>query len=103
MIQAVQNNLDRITEICRLQQVKSLYLFGSAATETFRAGSDVDFLIEYKRDKEGLPLAPFDYFDFLFALEDIVGLKVDLVVKEALRNKYFIESMNKGKILLYAE
>lgn len=102
MIALVQNKIGKIAEACRRYKVKSLYLFGSAATGQFKAGSDIDFLVDYNRDKDGLPAAGFDYFDFLFALEDITGEKVDLVVTDAVRNKYFKDRIEKEKLLLYA-
>lgn len=82
--------------------MKSLYLFGSAATGKFSISSDVDFLVDYYKDKNGLPLVPFDYFDLMFSLEEITGLKVDLVVADAMRNKFFKEKVDNEKVLLYA-
>lgn len=95
--------MDRITEACKKHEVKSLYLFGSAATGHYTNNSDIDFIVEYARNKEGLSATRFDYFDFLFLREDITGRKVDLVIADAIRNKYFKESIEKGKLLLYPE
>jgi predicted nucleotidyltransferase len=80
-----------------------LYLFGSATTDNFTKESDLDFLVDYFKDDEGLPKAPFDYFDFLFSLEEITGRKVDLVVNDAVRNSYFKKEMDKQKVLLYEQ
>ena len=99
----VKNNLSPITEACKKYKVKSLYLFGSATSENFTQESDLDFLIEYFKDAEGMPEAPFDYFDFLFSLENITGKKIDLVVKEAVRNSYFKKSLEEQKILIYEQ
>ena len=60
--------------------VKSLALFGSAARDEAEAGSDLDFLVEF----EGR--AGFDkYMDLKFFLEDLLGTKVDLVTRKALK------------------
>ena len=99
----VKNNLDPITEACKKYKVKSLYLFGSATSENFNLESDLDFVVEYFKDAEGLPEAPFDYFDLLFSLEAITGKKIDLVVKEAVRNSYFKKSLEEQKILIYGQ
>jgi len=83
-------------------QVESLYLFGSAVHgDEFSADSDLDFLLRYKRDNEGLPLHPFDYFDLLFSLEEITGRKVDLVVEDGIKNSFFKEQVEKEKIRIY--
>ena len=104
MVDIVKNNLDKIINICKQYHVQSLYLFGSAATEEyFDKQSDIDFLIGYYRDENGMALEPFDYFDVLFSLEAITGKKVDLVVKEAVKNSYFRKKMDSQKVLIYAE
>jgi uncharacterized protein len=103
MAPVVENNLDKIIATCEKFGVKSLYLFGSAATKDFTKESDLDFLVEYLKDKEGMPKAPFDYFDLLFSLQDITGKKVDLIVKEAVRNSYFKKAMDEQKILIYGK
>ncbi|MEO5941981.1 MAG: nucleotidyltransferase domain-containing protein [Ferruginibacter sp.] len=101
MINNIKHNLISINQVCEKYGVKSLYLFGSATDNSFTEKSDLDFLIDYFKDEEGLPKEPFDYFDILFSLESITGRKVDLVVKDAVRNSYFIKSLNKSKVLIY--
>jgi len=102
MVDAVKNNLEAIYDACKKYHVESLYLFGSGARgEEYNLESDLDFIFQYKKDNEGLPLYPFDYFDLLFTLEKITGKKVDLVAEEKIKNKYFIERVNKEKISIY--
>lgn len=95
--------LHKISDACLKYQIKTLHLFGSATTESYTPESDLDFLVDFFKDAEGLPKAPFDYFDFLFSLEEITGRKVDLVVKDAVRNSYFKKEMDKQKVLLYEQ
>jgi predicted nucleotidyltransferase len=60
--------------------VKRLTLFGSAARDEMRNGSDVDVLVEF----EGRPT--FDgYMDLKAYLENLLGANVDLVTEEALK------------------
>jgi uncharacterized protein len=102
MIAVLENNLVEIIKTCREMQVKSLYLFGSATRENeFTAKSDLDFLFQFNKGKDGLPLSKYDYFDLLFRLEEITMKKVDLVAEEKIRNKYFLERVNKEKIKIY--
>jgi len=42
------------------------------------------------------------FFGFKEALERLFGRPVDLVVPSAIRNPYFLESLEKSKTLLYA-
>jgi predicted nucleotidyltransferase len=102
MIADVKNNLDRIIDTCKKMQVRSLYLFGSGARENdFNKESDLDFLFQFIVNKEGMPLAGYDYFDLLYSLEDITGKKIDLVASEKLSNKYLLERINKEKVKIY--
>ncbi|MFI5402594.1 MAG: nucleotidyltransferase family protein [Planctomycetota bacterium] len=60
--------------------VKGLWLFGSAARDQARADSDVDMVVEFA----GPPT--FDaYMDLKFRLEEILGVRVDLVTRGAIR------------------
>lgn len=60
--------------------VKSLELFGSVARDDARPDSDVDFLVEFM-----IEATLFDLFSVQHYLEDILGCKVDLGIKSALR------------------
>ena len=60
--------------------VEMLSLFGSVAREENRPDSDIDVLVDF----EGK--ATFDqYMDLKFFLEDLLGSRVDLVTRKALR------------------
>jgi len=102
MITVLKNSLSEIIDTCRLMQVKSLYLFDSATRENeFTPKSDLDFLFRFHKGEDGFPLSKYDYFDLLFRLEEITNKKVDLVAEEKIRNKYFLERVNKEKIKIY--
>lgn len=102
MVELVKRNIGSIKEACKNMQVKSLYLFGSGTnTADFDDTSDLDFVFSFIKDDKGFPVAGYDYFDLLFALEDILGKKVDLVAEEKIRNRFFYESIQKERIKLY--
>lgn len=99
----IELNLSRIFELCRLHKVKTLSVFGSILTERFNESSDVDLLVTFEPyDPDSLE---FDYvsnyFNFQEALEKLFGRKVDLVVEKSLKNKYFINNINRTKRLIY--
>jgi hypothetical protein len=81
--------------------VQRLEVFGSAARADFDPGkSDFDFLVEFA------PLSAAEYADaflgFKEAVEQLLGRPADLVVASAVRNPYFLESIEQDKALLYA-
>jgi predicted nucleotidyltransferase len=60
--------------------VKSLALFGSVARDEAQPASDVDLLVEFNGR------ATFDqYMDLKLYLEELLGCRVDLVTRKALR------------------
>jgi hypothetical protein len=76
--------VDKIKKVLIENGVSFAAIFGSHAKGTATPQSDVDILIEYKKDAApGL----FKFIGLAQHLEDILGKKVDLVTKDAL-NKY---------------
>lgn len=97
----IELNLQSIIALCRKYKVKSLAVFGSILTDRFNDKSDVDFLVDFgaiDHDK-------FDYvtnfFDFRYALEELLKRRIDLIEEKALRNKYFIANVNRTKQMIY--
>lgn len=102
MVEIVENKIDEIKRLCERMQIQSLYLFGSATKEkAFTKRSDLDFIFQFKKDAQGLPVSGYDYFDLMFNLEKITGKKIDLVAEEKIRNKYFLSRVNEEKIKIY--
>ena len=90
-----------LARLCAKFGVRRLDLFGSAATDAFDPSrSDVDLLVEFEAQSG---MTPFDqYFGLREALAALLGREVDLVMEGASQNRYFLESVNKSRRLLYA-
>ena len=93
LIEEKRNDLIRL---CAKYRVRRLELFGSALTNRFDPRtSDLDFLVEF------LPLQPGEYADAYFglleALRELFQRDVDLVMTGAIRNRYFLESINRSR------
>src|SRR5206468_4424758 len=101
MLDLIEQHRAEIDDLCRRHQVAKLELFGSAVTGEFQPEtSDLDFLVEY------LPLPPGTradaYFGLLHDLEDLFQRKIDLVVIQEFRNRFFKRSVDQQRTLLYA-
>ena len=97
----IELNLQLFIDLCRKHKVKTLAVFGSILTDRFNDQSDVDLLVNFDTtDHENWDYVT-NYFDFQEALEKIFGRKVDLVVEKGLKNKYFIQNVNRTKQLIY--
>lgn len=62
--------------------VRSLALFGSAARDEARADSDADILVEFS-----VPVGLFEFIHLKNYLEELLGLPVDLVTPDAIKDK----------------
>lgn len=101
MIDLIENHRAELEVLCRRYHVRTLEVFGSAADGTFDpARSDLDFLVEF------LPAAGVrifhGFFDFKDELQQLFARKVDLVMPGAIRNSYFLMTVNAQRRPLYA-
>ncbi len=97
----LEQHRTQLEALCRRYGVQRLEVFGSAATGLAQSGeSDLDFLVEFG------PLPPGGYADAYFglleSLEALYGRPVDLVVASAIRNPFFLQSVERTRTLLYA-
>jgi predicted nucleotidyltransferase len=102
MIRLIEDNRKAIKDLCTRYQVRRLEVFGSALTGTniHSERSDLDFLVEFLPLKQGEYADA--YFGLLEALEELFERHVDLVMPGAIKNPYFLESVNKNRKVLYA-
>lgn len=97
----IELNLAQIFNLCRKHRVKTLSVFGSILTDRFNEDSDVDLLVNFDTTDHEKWDYVANFFDFQEALEKLFGRKVDLVVEKALKNKYFIQNVNRTKQTIY--
>jgi len=102
MVKLIADNMAHITSLCCKYGVAKLEVFGSAADGAVfdPARSDLDFLVEFQRT-DAMDAAD-QYFGLLDELQTHLGVRVDLVCARAMRNPYFIRSVNQSRRLLYA-
>ncbi|MDA0745596.1 MAG: nucleotidyltransferase domain-containing protein [bacterium] len=88
----------KLTALCNSLSVKRLELVGSAAREDFQPeSSDIDVLIEFEGNH-----ALFDrYFELKFGLERILGRKVDVIQRGAIKNPHLRATLERDKIAIY--
>ena len=96
----IKSKLSELRKIFSRYNVNSAYLFGSACTDAFSEHSDVDFLIEPGDEADPVKKGE-NLWDLYFELQDFLNRKIDLVTKDSMRNKYFIEEVNKTSIPIY--
>lgn len=101
MIQIIEQNRNKLAELCRKYHVSELDVFGSASMEDFNEQtSDIDFLVVFDST---LKQNRFDnFFALLEDLQRLFERPVDLVEPGGLRNPYFIDSVNRTRRRIYA-
>ena len=79
--------IKNIVSLCKRYKVNRLFVFGSVLTDRFNDDSDIDLVVDFKKDEVE---DYFDnYFDFKYSLQDLFGRKVDLVEEQSIKNPYF--------------
>jgi hypothetical protein len=95
MVCVLEDKRKAIAEACARFGVAHLDVFGSALLDDFRLGeSDVDLLVEFR------PMDPFAlvdaYFGLLDELRELLATDVDLVMSDAIKNRYIRDSEETG-------
>ena len=101
MVGILESKREQIAAACARHGVLRLDAFGSAVRGDFRpSDSDVDLLVEF---------GPMDvyarvdaYFDLLDDFRGILGMEVDLVMVDAVKNRYIAADIERTKQALYA-
>ncbi len=69
-------------ELKKRYRIKEIGIFGSYVREEAKESSDVDILVEFEPDAK---ISLLDFVELENYLSDILGIKVDLVEKSALK------------------
>lgn len=95
----IENNIQKIIDLCKRHKVHKLFVFGSVLTNRFNDDSDVDLVVDFnKTEVEDY----FDnYFDFKYSLQDLLGREIDLLEEQAIRNPYLKKNVDSTKMLIY--
>ncbi len=96
----IEDKIQKLREICKTYDVKSMYVFGSACTDKFNKNSDIDILVAFK--DISIEKYTDNYFELHYKLEQLFGRKIDLLTENSLSNPYLIKSIEETKQLLYA-
>ena len=89
-----------IKALCKKNDVKTMYVFGSACSDHFDEKSDIDILVSFK--EISIERYTDNYFDLHYKLEELFNRKIDLITENSLSNPYLIESIEETKQILYA-
>ena len=97
----IEKRKEELKEICEKLKIRRLYAFGSAVTsEKFKENSDLDFLISFD-DSISPEEYSENYFLLHYKLRELFNREIDVITERSLSNPYFIESVNKNKVLIY--
>ncbi len=101
MIDLVQQNQSAIADLARAYGVRTLDLFGSAATGAFNEEtSDIDFIVDFADMSPGIANR---YLDFAEALERLLGRPVDVMFAGPISNPYLRRSVQVSRERIFEE
>ena len=95
----IENNIQKIIDLCKRHKVHKLFVFGSVLTDRFNDDSDGDLVVDFnKTEVEDY----FDnYFDFKYSLQDLLGREIDLLEEQTIKNPYLKKNVDSTKMLIY--
>ena len=95
----IDENKEKLIELCDKHSVKELNLFGSILTDRFIDSSDIDILVPFSE----VELEKYfdNYMDFKEQLELLFKRQVDLIENQAIRNPIFRKVIDREKQLVY--
>ena len=98
--QSINNKLNEFIVLCKTNNVKSIYAFGSSVSGNFNdKSSDFDFLIEVENDD---PIKRGESLMLLWdSFEELFQRKVDLLTDASIKNPVLRKSINDTKIRIY--
>lgn len=101
MLRLLEDKYQAIAQACERFGVSRLHVFGSALRDDFHPGeSDLDLLVEF------VAMEPHDlvdaYFGLLDELRTVLGVEVDLVMSDAVKNRFIAADIERTKKPLYA-
>lgn len=96
----INQHIESLRDFSKKYQVKTMYVFGSSAKDSFSESSDIDILISFK----DITIEEYtdNFFNLHHDLEALFGRKVDLITESSLSNPYLIESILESRQLVYA-
>lgn len=100
MIDLLRQHFPEIAQACATHRVARLDVFGSAVRADYRAGdSDLDLLVDFQSMP---PKERADAYDGLLgALNAILGVPIDLVMRDAVKNRYVAAAIERERQPLY--
>ncbi len=101
MVRVLEDKQQAIAQACQRCGVLRMYAFGSVLRDDFRPGdSDIDLLVEFA------PMHPHKlvdaYFGLLDELRSIFDAEIDLVMSDAVKNRYIAADIERTRQALYA-
>jgi hypothetical protein len=97
----IRLHIDQINRLCDTNKVRTLFVFGSAATDNLRNDSDIDFVVDIADND------PFSYTEKYFILksqlEKLFKRQIDLLEEKAIKNPFLKENIDQTKVLIYGK
>jgi len=97
----LKQHIDQIIQLCELNQIKSLFAFGSVTSDKFHSSSDIDLVVDIDDND---PISYSDkYFNLKFQLEAILKRQIDLLEQKSIRNRFLKSEIDRTKVLIYGK
>lgn len=100
MRRSILHNNNLLPAVFSKYGVLRAYTFGSVNTSDFNMDSDIDFIIEFDSSLDVLSKGE-NWWNLYYELKEILKRDIDLITPESITNRYFRESVEENKQLIY--
>jgi hypothetical protein len=97
----LNQHIEQIIRLCELNNVSSLFAFGSVITDKFTINSDIDLVVEID-DNDPISYSN-KYFNLKFQLEETLKRQIDLLEQKAISNRFLKSEIDRTKIQIYGK
>jgi len=91
----ILQHINEMRKLCKLYNVKDLYVFGSVLSNKYKNDSHLDFLVEFN------DISVMDYLDnfinFKNSLHNLYQRKIDFVEYRSIKSPILMRSFNRNK------
>ncbi len=98
-MQEIDRHIDSIFDLCKSNDVSSLFVFGSILNDSLRPDSDIDMVVVLD-DQDPLTYSDH-YFNLKYGLEKLFSRKIDLLEDKAIKNPFLKQEIESKKVLVY--
>ena len=97
----ISQHINQIIQLCEINNVRTLFAFGSGTKGKFKQDSDIDMVVDID-EKDSISYTD-KYFNLKFQLEELLKRQIDILEQKAIRNRFLKSEIDRTKVQIYGK